>query len=86
MELVRDQAQVDFPEVLVQDQLADVINDFARNLASMGIDPESYLARTNKTIDDLKADLRPKPRPGLRPSWSSRPSPSVKESPSTWKN
>jgi len=59
VELVRDQAQVELPEVLVQDELADVINDFARNLASMGIDPESYLARTNKTIDDLKADFRP---------------------------
>lgn len=59
VELVRDQAQVELPEVLVEEELVEVINDFGRNLAMMGIDPQEYLGRTGKSVDDLRQEFRP---------------------------
>lgn len=59
VELVRDQSEVELPQVLVDEELADVINDFGRNLARMGIDPQEYLERSEKSVDDLKEEFRP---------------------------
>jgi len=56
---VRDNAVVDAPEVLVEGELAEMLNDFAANLAYRGIDPQVYLERSGKSLEDLKAELRP---------------------------
>lgn len=56
---VRDASVVDAPEVLVEGELAEMLNDFATNLAYRGIDPQAYLERSGKSVEDLKAELRP---------------------------
>ncbi|MFO7318540.1 MAG: trigger factor [Limnochordia bacterium] len=59
VQLVRDQSQVELPEVLVEEELVDLINDFARDLARLGISLQQYLERSGKTPDDLRAEFRP---------------------------
>ena len=48
VQLVRDQSEVELPSVLVDEELADLINDFGGNLARMGIDPQEYLERSGQ--------------------------------------
>lgn len=59
VEMVCDQAQVELPENLVEQELVDLVNEFGRDLARMGIDPEAYLKRSGKSVDDLKREFRP---------------------------
>lgn len=59
VELVRDQSRVEVPDVLVEDELVDLVNDFGRILVMMGIDPQRYLERSGKSVEDLKKEFRP---------------------------
>lgn len=57
--MVRDNASVEAPSVMVEGELAEMVNEFARSLAYSGINPQAYLERSGKSIDDLKEEFRP---------------------------
>lgn len=57
--IVRDNSVVDAPEVLVEGELAEMVNEFARSLVYSGIDPQAYFSRPGRSIEDLKNELRP---------------------------
>lgn len=59
VEMVSDAATVEVPEVLINREVDEALNDFARNLALRGIDPNQYLIQTEQTVESLREQLRP---------------------------
>ena len=58
VEKVVDNCKVNIPDVMVEQQLEDYIEDFARNLSYQGLSLEGYLMYTGSTIEQLKASRR----------------------------
>jgi trigger factor len=56
---VIDQAQVEFPPVLVDMEINHIINDQARQLQMSGRSLEEYLNSVKKTPEELREELRP---------------------------
>ena len=56
---VVDQAQVDFPPVLVEMEIRRIIDERARQLQMSGRSLEEYLKSLNKTEEELREELRP---------------------------
>jgi trigger factor len=56
---VIDQAQVDFPPVLVEMEIDRILNEQARQLQMGGRGMEQYLQSINKTAEELREELRP---------------------------
>ena len=52
-------ATLDLPDVLIDQEVEVMHDEFRASLARQGIDQEAYLKVTNKTEADLHADLRP---------------------------
>lgn len=59
IEKVVEGAELEIPEVMIDDQVETEVRDFAYRLQSQGIDLEQYLKATNSTIYDLRSQLRP---------------------------
>ncbi len=57
--MVRDQAQVELPEKLVEQEQVDLVNEFGRDLARMGDRSRGIPQRSGKSVDDLKQEFRP---------------------------
>jgi FKBP-type peptidyl-prolyl cis-trans isomerase (trigger factor) len=58
IEEIIKQTQVVLPEVLVENELARMLAQFAGDIERMGLKTEDYLARLKKTEDDLKKEWR----------------------------
>lgn len=54
-----EQSRVEIPEVLVDQQVEAVVADLAQQVAQAGTPLDAYLAGEGKSLDDLKADVRP---------------------------
>lgn len=52
-------AQVELPEILIERQLEDIMEDFRRNLMFRGMRLDDYLEATGTTQEELAADMRP---------------------------
>ena len=59
IEAVADISQVEFPPVLVEMEIARLLNQQARWLQASGKGLEEYLSRINKTEEELREELRP---------------------------
>ena len=57
IEKIVDACKVEVPEVMVEQQIDDYIEDFKQQLAYQGLNLEGYLKYTNSTIEQLK-DMR----------------------------
>ena len=58
VEAVVANCKVSVPDVMVEQQLEDYIEDFARSLSYQGLSLEGYLAYTGSTIEQLKESRR----------------------------
>lgn len=63
-----EQATIDPPEAMIDEETEHQLNHFKENLARSNTPYEGYLRLQNKTEDDLKADLRPEAARRLRNS------------------
>lgn len=53
-----DNAELELPEVMVDDRAAKIVEDFAYNLESRGMKLDMYLQYTKKTLSELKESYR----------------------------
>ncbi|BAF58984.1 MAG: trigger factor [Pelotomaculum sp.] len=54
-----DNAEVEIPEVMITNQLADMIGTLASRLSSQGLSLEDYLKYTGSTLEDMRASMMP---------------------------
>ena len=54
-----ENAQMDIPEPMIDSQVEQMINDYARRLQSQGLSMEQYMQFTGTTMDALKEQVRP---------------------------
>ena len=54
-----EQAQVDYPPVLVEMEISRILNEQARQLQMTGRGMDDYLRSINKTAEQLRDDLHP---------------------------
>lgn len=54
-----ENAQMDIPEPMIDSQVEQMINDYARRLQSQGLSMEQYMQYTGTTMDALKEQVRP---------------------------
>ena len=59
IDAVVDISQVEFPPVLVEMEIARLLNQQMRWLQTSGVGLEEYLSRINKTGEELREELRP---------------------------
>ena len=63
---VVDNAQMDIPALMVDEQVRNMIEDYARRLQSQGISFDQYLQFTGSTIEQLQEQMRPQAELRLR--------------------
>ena len=63
---VVDNAQLDIPAPMVDEQVRNMIEDYARRLQSQGISFDQYLQFTGSTIEQLQEQMRPQAELRLR--------------------
>ena len=63
---VVDNAQMDIPAPMVDEQVRNMIEDYARRLQSHGISFDQYLQFTGSTIEQLQEQMRPQAELRLR--------------------
>lgn len=56
---VIDRSQIDFPPVVVEMEINQLLNEQARQLQMGGRSLEDYLKSINKTVEELREELRP---------------------------
>ena len=54
-----DDAKMDIPEAMIDNQVNSMINDFANNMMQQGLSMEQYMQFTGTTLDALKEQVRP---------------------------
>ena len=63
---VVDNAQMDVPEPMIDEQVRNMIEDYARRLQSQGLSLEQYMQFTGMTADQLKEQMRPQAERRIR--------------------
>ncbi len=63
---VVENAQLDIPAPMVDEQIRNMIEDYARRLQSQGISFEQYLQFTGSTVEQLQDQMRPQAELRLR--------------------
>ncbi len=58
-EALTSAAEVDLPDVLVDEQIDGMVNQLSAQLAQYGMKVENFLQMQNKTVEDLRNDQRP---------------------------
>ena len=54
-----DDAKMDIPDAMIDNQVNSMINDFANNMMQQGLSMEQYMQFTGMTIDKFKEQVRP---------------------------
>lgn len=54
-----DDAKMDIPEAMIDNQVNSMINDFANNMMQQGLSMEQYMQFTGMTMDKFKEQVRP---------------------------
>jgi trigger factor len=62
LENIGKETKVTLPEAMVERELDNMLNEFKENLSLSGLSLESYLERTQKTIEEIKKDWQEKAR------------------------
>lgn len=52
-------SETDLPEILVHEELHKMINEFSVQVEGMGMKPDDYLAKINKSVEDLEKEWEP---------------------------
>ena len=58
VEKIVENSEVDIPEVMIENQIDNEINNLAYRLQFQGLDINKYLELTNNSIEDLREDMR----------------------------
>ncbi|SHE87246.1 trigger factor [Desulfofundulus australicus DSM 11792] len=61
-----ENAQVDIPEEMIKNRLAEMMESLERRLMYQGLTLESYLKYSNSSVEDLEERLRPDARDSLK--------------------
>lgn len=56
---VIDAMKVEIPEILIESQLNDMVNEFKGNLAQAGMDFEQYMQSANATVEGIRNEWKP---------------------------
>ena len=56
---VVENATMDIPEPMIESQVNNMVNDYARRMQSQGLSLEQYMQFTGMTIDTLKEQMKP---------------------------
>lgn len=56
---VVENATIDIPEPMIDSQVNNMVNDYARRMQSQGLSLEQYMQFTGMTIDTLKEQMKP---------------------------
>ena len=59
LEVLVDQAEVEFPPQMLEEEIDDLVEDLENSLRRRGKDLESYLKERNQTMEALREELRP---------------------------
>lgn len=59
LERVRDNAQVDIPEVLIENEIEAMIRQMENRFRQQGLKFEDYLNYSGRSLEDIKAEMRP---------------------------
>src|SRR5690606_8337661 len=59
IEMVSEGSNVDIPEIMIQREIDDIIEDFTRDLAFRRMTLDEYLAETGKTKEELEEEVKP---------------------------
>lgn len=59
IDAVRDNAEVDIPEVMIDNEIEVMVKQMANRFAQQGLKFEDYLSYSGKSQDDIKAEMRP---------------------------
>ena len=52
-------AEMDIPEAMIDTQVENMVDDFARRIQSQGLSMEQYMQFTGATVDSLKEQMKP---------------------------
>ncbi len=63
---VVENAQIDLPEPMIETQIEQMIDDYARRMQSQGLQLEQYMEYTGMTFDKLKEQFRPQAERNLK--------------------
>lgn len=63
---VADQAEVEIPQVLIEDETSVMVREMQRLLEQSGLSWDQFLAGSNKTDEDYRKDLEPEARERVR--------------------
>lgn len=66
LEALVDQAEVEFPPQMLEEEINDLVEDLERSLRRQGRDLESYLKERNQTLEALREELRPQAERRIR--------------------
>ena len=56
---VVENASMEIPEAMIEEQVREMLNDYARRMQSQGLDLQQYLKYTGMTLDQMKEQARP---------------------------
>lgn len=66
VEKVVENASMEIPDAMIDEQVREMINDFARRMQSQGISLEQYMQFTGMTIEKLQEQSRPQAEKRIR--------------------
>ena len=66
VEKVVENASMEIPEAMIEEQVREMINDYARRMQSQGITMDQYMQFTGMTMEGLKEQMRPQAERRIR--------------------
>ena len=66
VEKVVENASMEIPEAMIEEQVREMLNDYARRMQSQGISLEQYMQFTGMTVDSMKEQMRPQAEKRIR--------------------
>ena len=66
VEKVVENASMEIPDAMIDEQVREMINDYARRMQSQGISLEQYMQFTGMTIEKLQEQSRPQAEKRIR--------------------
>jgi trigger factor len=64
--MAADNAALDLPDVVVDQQARDMVEDFAHSLTHQGTDISNFMQITGQSVDQLMSDVRPQAEDQVR--------------------
>ncbi|WP_376792769.1 trigger factor [Thermoflexus sp.] len=66
LEALVDQAEVEFPPQMLEEEIDDLVRDLENSLERRGGDLETYLKERNQTLEELREEFRPQAERRIR--------------------